>query len=573
MLAGAVAVARAGANTERVTTMWVGARIAADGSARITEVIDYDFGHDGTTKHGIYRDLPDLPYDEEAAEVAVTLDGARVPWELTTGDYYLEPNGHREIATRIKVGDPGRSVNGLHRYRVQYTLQGVVRKGRLAWNAVGTGWRIDRSRVEIHVVAPYALTGPRCVHGTDGSHKSCTVESAGPGQLTVTLDRLKGKEGLTLYASRGQGSTGQAALPAPPTGTAVGTSLTYPGRVALSAAGLALAAAALTIGLLRFVGRDPAAPEGADGTPATDGSSPTPPQGLGPAQGGILLAERVEPQHQVAWLLGAAADGHLTISGTDRAPTLRRRTNGAGPADPVTREVLRYIFAGRGQVTLGGYDSSFRTGWQALTRHLEEWRDDSGLWDPAAVRRARAARPTGIVATLLGLVTTVVGAVLGGGRHPAGEPVLVVGAIVFGAGLALWLRSWELNRRTPEGSAQRLRTEAFRRYLADPSAFPDQEPLDDDQVRLYTAWAAAFGLGSRWRQALEASAVATRYRSSPAVRFGPAQAVGLLYAARVSHTAPSSSSSSGSSSSGSFGGGGSDGGVGGGAGGGGGGSW
>ncbi|MFE8945547.1 hypothetical protein [Streptomyces sp. NPDC007856] len=44
VLGGVVALARITFNTERVTTMWVGARIAADGSARITEVIDYDFG-------------------------------------------------------------------------------------------------------------------------------------------------------------------------------------------------------------------------------------------------------------------------------------------------------------------------------------------------------------------------------------------------------------------------------------------------------------------------------------------------------------------------------------------------
>ncbi|MFF4016923.1 DUF2207 domain-containing protein [Streptomyces sp. NPDC001843] len=564
----------AGGNTERVTTMWVGARISADGSARITEVIDYDFGHDGSTRHGIYRDLPDLPYDEDEAEVSATIDGHRVPWELTVGDYYLEPNGHREIATRIKVGDPGRSVSGLHRYRIQYKLRDVVKKGRLAWDAVGTGWRVDRLHVEIHAVTPYDLTGPRCVHGTDGSEKSCTTQETEPGHLTAKLDRLKGKEGLTLYAARASdGATGQAALPAPPTGKAIGTTVTYPGRVALNAMGLALAAALVTIGLLRLAGRDRPAPGGTDGNPAASDRTPTPPQGLTPAQGGILLAERVDSQHQVAWLLGAAADGHLTIGGPGGSPTLRRRTSGDEPTDPVTREILRQMFAGRGQLTLGRYDSSFRTGWSTLLLRLQEWQAGAGLWDPAAARRARVSRPVGIVATLLGLVATVTGGVLGGGRHAAGTPVFIAGAIAFGAGLGLWLRAWELQRRTAEGSAGRQRTEAFRRYLADPSAFPDREPLDDHQVRLYTAWAVALGLGSTWQQAVEAATVPTRHRSSPAVRFGPGLAVGLGVASTRSHTAPSASGSSGSGSSGGWSSGGSDGGLGSGAGGGGGGSW
>ncbi|MFH8772405.1 DUF2207 domain-containing protein [Streptomyces sp. NPDC017958] len=568
LLGGLVALARVGGNSERVTTMWVGARISADGSARITEVVDYDFGYPDTERHGIYRDLPDLPYDEDEADAAVTLDGHRVPWELTVGDYYLEPNGHREIATRIKVGDPDRAVTGVHRYRIRYTLRDVVKKGRLAWDAVGTGWTVDRSRVEIHAVAPYGLTGPRCVQGTDGSRKKCTAEQTDPGSLTVRVDRLRGKQGLTLYATRG-GATSPAALPAPPGGEAVGTTVTHPLRIALRSVALALAVALVTIGLLRLAGRDRPAPAGADGSPGTPAPSLLPPQDLSPAQGGILAAEQVEPAHQAAWLLGLAADGHLTLGGAEHAPTLRRPNRGAGADDPVTREVLRYMFAGRAEITLGQYDSSFETGWRALARHLTQWQADSGLWDPAAVRRARLARPVGIAATVLGLLAGAVGAALGGGRHAVGGPLLGAGVIVFGVGLALWRRGWELHRRTPEGSAQLLRVEAFRRCLADPSAFADTEPLDDDQVRLCTAWAVALGLGDTWRHAVESSAVSTRRRASPAVRFGPALALGIVVTAAMSSRAPSSSGSGSSGGSG----GGSSGGVGGGAGGGGGGSW
>ncbi|WP_323376861.1 DUF2207 domain-containing protein [Streptomyces sp. RB17] len=99
--------------------MWVGARIAADGSARITEVIDYDFGYPHTARHGIYRDLPDLPFDEDAAHVAVSMDGHRVPRELTAGDYYARrgtapahPRGQRAVAA-------GRGVPALPRRSVR----------------------------------------------------------------------------------------------------------------------------------------------------------------------------------------------------------------------------------------------------------------------------------------------------------------------------------------------------------------------------------------------------------------------------------------------------------------------
>ena len=54
----ATAVAAGAGDTERVTTLWVGAEIAGDGSARVTEVIDYDFG--SNDRHGVLREVPDL---------------------------------------------------------------------------------------------------------------------------------------------------------------------------------------------------------------------------------------------------------------------------------------------------------------------------------------------------------------------------------------------------------------------------------------------------------------------------------------------------------------------------------
>ncbi len=45
------------------------------------------------------------------------------------------------------------------------------------------------------------LTGTRCVQGSYGSEDGCTAMKAAPGHLAVTLDKLKGREGVTLYTS------------------------------------------------------------------------------------------------------------------------------------------------------------------------------------------------------------------------------------------------------------------------------------------------------------------------------------------------------------------------------------
>ena len=56
---------------EQVARMWVGAEVRPDGSARITEVIDYDFA--SRQRHGIYRDVPGL---DPADPVRVDSDSA-----------------------------------------------------------------------------------------------------------------------------------------------------------------------------------------------------------------------------------------------------------------------------------------------------------------------------------------------------------------------------------------------------------------------------------------------------------------------------------------------------------------
>ncbi|MFE0383402.1 DUF2207 family protein [Streptomyces bungoensis] len=567
---GAVAaVAQALSNKERVTSLWVGAVIRADGSARITEVVDYDFGHSGET-HGIYRDVPGADFYDKG--VRATMDGHKVPYEGTIGDSYRDEHGREDYAERLKVGDPGHTVGGIHRYRIDYTLPEVVKGRKLAWDAVGTGWKVDRADVEIHVVDPHCFTGIRCLHGSWDHGKPCTARQTEPGHLVVRLDRLDGHEGLTLYATANRAKAAStAALPDAPTGRAVGTTLPHPLREGGIFLAVALACAAVTVRTLRFLGRDHVV--GDDGRvrrveverlARTVTPSATPPDELTPAQGGLLRLEKVTDQHKVAWLLSAAADGHITIGGDDDHPVLKRRGAERRPVDEEAGDVLDKMFSTRTSLPLGSRDPWFREGWEHLSRKLEEWREGSDLWDRSATERVRGARGADLLAALLGFVLAVAGGILNGRRIAAGLPVLLVGAVAAGVGVAVLARVWELDRRTPRGTALWLRVEAFRRYLADPAGCPGELPAGEQADR-FTAWAVALGADTAWERAVGASASAARTKR----RFSLDLTDVLLAAVVLSSAAPPSSSGGG----GSGGGGSSSGGVGGGAGGGGGGSW
>ena len=556
VVGGAAAVGAALGDGERITGMWVGAEIGGNGDARIVEAIDYDFGP--FAHHGIFRDVPGLPPD-----APVSVSSATAPADV-------ELSGSSQ-QTRIRIGDPARTVSGRHRYTIGYPLGGVAPGGRLAWDAVGTSWPVQVAGVEIHAVAPFELLDARCVRGAAGADDPCGVTQPAPGHLVARVDALSSAEGVTLYATAGRRLAAAPGLPAPPSGRPgdPGTGVLLPGLVATA---FALAAAAPASRLVRLAGRERVAAGGSadaawGGTGGEDridaerlASLATiefvPPAELTPAQGGVVLTEAVREEHQVAWLIGAAIDGYVELEGTRSDLTLVRLPR----RDGSTAYTLDMAFAGRERLLLGPYDKSFAEAWEAVAGELAAWQRSCGLWDPAGERRRTLVRVLGCVAALAGLVVAGVGGVLANRWGAAWLAVVALGALLAGAGLAAAVRAWELRVRTAAGSGLWLRVESFRRFLAGSEAHHADEAAKRGVLREYTAWAVAVGEIDRWSRVVAASGAA---RDPAAVRY--AAIAPSLYAATLATSNEPSSSSGGSG-----GGGGS---VGGGAGGGGGGSW
>jgi hypothetical protein len=532
--------------------MWAAAMVDSDGNAGITEVADYDFG--AQHRHGIIRDIPGL------------FSGAPVEVSSTTA-----PDDVMISGSRIRIGDPSRTVTGRHRYTITYGLDRVAPDGRLAWDAVGTEWHVGISNVEIHVVAPFALDEVTCRQGPLGATTECTVAQPEPGHLIAEVDALRAGEGVTLYASAGPPLHAPPLPAAPSEALANGVSgWVLPG---LLAAVVAIIGATPTSRFLRLAGRERIAAGSVAGMVIGDAVTGTddeirvdaeefaslattevaPPSELTAAEGGVVLAETVLEEHKVAWLVSAAIDGYIDIEGAGMDTTLVRLPRHDGSA----ARILDVAFAGRERLPLGSYDPSFAAAWEAIADELAGWEQASGLWDAAADRRSTLVRLFAAVVAVVGLALTALGAVLG--RSGTAWLVLVAaGALLAGVGLAALVRGWELRVRTPAGAALWLRVESFRRYLAASEARHVDEVAKRGLLQEYTAWAVAFGEERRWSRIVAASAVATDDRSfTDYSQIAPR----LASAATAASHEPSSSGSSGG------------GGVGGGAGGGGGGSW
>jgi uncharacterized membrane protein YgcG len=563
----ATAVGGAVSDQERLPQMWVGAELRDDGSSRVTEVIDYDTGL-ATDRHGIVRRIPGL-----TIETPVVVQSSDAPAGIASKTTFVFDGG--EVGIEMKIGDANTTISGRHRYVITYDSDDLIVGRSLAWDAIGTGWPFRIDQAEVHVVAPWRFTDATCEVGSVGSTDPCTITQPEPGHLVATVDSLAPHNGITVRADQGALLDDAPALPAPPLTAPPdpGAGLLMP-MVASIVAGLG--GAASTSKLVRRAGRERVGAGGAADA-AWAGAAPgsevrmdetelakmattefAPPEGITPAQGGLILTENVTNEHKVAWLIQAAVDGGIELVEEDgQAVRLLHKGTGA-PADA---PILATAFAGRDAIELGTYDSSFATAWGLVDEQLQSWATTSGVWDPNADRRKTRVRVLGALAALIGGAMAALGGYLCAGYGKQWLPVLVVGALLGGGGFAAAVRGWELRVRTPLGSALWLRVESFRSFLAQSEAFHAEEAAKRGVLREYTAWAVALGEIDRWQRAVAASTAIPQDAGLSYAYMAPA----LLHSTSSTSTAPSSSSSGGGFSGG--------GGVGGGGGGGGGGSW
>ncbi len=549
---------------ERIAENWVGVTVSGD-SAQIHEVIDYDFG--SPSKHGIFRDVPGL---DPSAPIAVSSSTA--PDQFTLAEQFG--------STQIKIGDPDRTINGRHRYTIDYSLKQIVIGDTFDFNVVGTDWTVPIQHTEAHIVADREFTEFVCQQGTAGSTDACEISQVGAGHLMITVDKLAAGEAVTIFTNLGEALPVTPALPAGPSGPVndPGHGFLLPGVAALLAS-----LSTITFGArwVRRAGREEvvAGAAAAAAYPLPGMAMQrltehemydlttiefTPPSEISAVTGAIIIEEDVPQRVTSAWLLEAALRKEVVLdTGTTKKddPILRRGPTAA--SEPVER-VLSRMFGSRDEVNLGSYDSTFKTGSDGLISDLQDWYRSSSLWNPDGDKTKRRMQSIAIVIMILGIGAAVVASAIGNWTSGPWIVPVAVGALAAGFGFGALASARELRVRTVEGSALWLRIESFRKFLHDSDAHHIEAAAEMGLLRQYTAWAIALDETSAWTKAIEQTAKGN-------AEFGNRYATDIFFIGGAAHFASSvSSSATAPSSSGS---GFSGGGAGGGGGGGGGGSW
>ncbi|MFN8037003.1 MAG: DUF2207 domain-containing protein [Acidimicrobiia bacterium] len=504
-------------DSEQIKSYTVDMTIRPDGKLAVVETIEYDFG--SAFHHGIDRDIPvRFRYDSRFDRVyplhvtSVTASGG-APAQYTTSS----------IAggmTRIRVGDPDRTISGVHTYTIGYTveraLNGFADHDELYWNAVGGAWPVPISNVVVRVHAPATISRIACFAGPKGSSLSCDAATSSGTEATFTQGQLPPYSGLTAVVAIPPG-----AVPKPKPKLEERWSLDRafertPLTIGVSAGLLALMVGSISALAWRR-GRDRQATGGAVDAAFASGGGPDervpllhhvetpvefePPDGIRPGEIGTLVDETANPLDVTATIVDLAVRGYLRIEEIEKehwwgkADWKLTRLGMNDPLKAYERTLLDGLFEGGAtEVKLSELRQHFAARLAKVQAALYEDTVSQGWFLASPNSTRRAWHVLAIAMTVVGIGVT---ALLARFTHLGllGLPVAVGGIVLLSA-------SHRMPARTAKGTGVLRRVEGFRRFIESPTEtghaqFDERKNLFSE----YLPYAIVFGCTEKWANA------------------------------------------------------------------------
>ncbi|HYM15674.1 MAG TPA: DUF2207 domain-containing protein [Dehalococcoidia bacterium] len=483
--------------------------IQRDGSLHITETIAAAFD---VPKHGIFRDIPvRYPYDASHERVyGLTIRS------VTDGSGMPRPYERSQAGKNVelKIGDATELVTGPQIYVITYDVRGALNAfpdhDELFWNVNGANWPVPTAEASAFVrLDGGGIERVQCYEGVNGSQQPCNSLSAADRAGFVTRRALQPGEQLTVVVGLRKG-----AIPEPVSQLVN----LHPGfvdsyfRVTPWTVGIALAILAAGFAVLfgtwwrggrdrvyttvyylshnpeeekrPFFHRDQVVVEY------------TPPEGLRPAQMGLLLDQRVDQKDLTATIVDFAVHGYLKITELDKAWALGRAdwklTVLKQPKDlqPYERTLFKGLMGDRTEVLLSDLHTDYPGALLEAQRELygDSVRHGWFAGDPASERGNWLT---------LGFAFLVGGALLTWGLATfAGEGLVALPVPIFG--LVMLPLSRAMPRRTAKGSELLRRILGFRLYIT--TAEKDRQKFNEQQniFAAYLPYAIVFGCVEKW---------------------------------------------------------------------------
>jgi uncharacterized membrane protein YgcG len=354
----------------------------------------------------------------------------------------------------------------------------------------------------VKVRAPAAIGRVACFAGPLGATTPCASSGSDGRTAFFAATDLSPNEGVTVVVGL---PTGVVPAPWPILDERWSLARAFSASPAtMGVAGGVLLAVLLVLGwLLGITGRD-RRPGGAPPAAAGAVAESVPPEGIRPAQAGLLVDQVVNPVALTASLVDLAVRGYLRIEELPDHPgrpdwqLVKLKAPDEDLLD-YERALLNGLFASRGSpsdvetVRLSDLEEHFYHHFEGV-RGVRWW-----LYRDALQRHWFTERPDKVRGrwVLRGLAVTVVGAALTGLLVWRTHFGLVALPILL-AGPVLILGARRMPTRTPVGAELLRRVTGFRTYLETAGVNHTDPAHAADQFSPYLPYAIVFGLTEQW---------------------------------------------------------------------------
>ncbi|MGH9164934.1 MAG: DUF2207 domain-containing protein, partial [Acidimicrobiales bacterium] len=526
-------------------------------------------------RHGIERSIPVRFHYDDRYDRVYPLHNVEVQGDAGTPDGLKRSSSGRN--TVLRIGDPDRTITGRHTYTIDYDVAGALNgfdtHDELYWNAIGTEWSVAVAQPTVRVSTPGPITRVACFAGPERSNLPCGSTTGEPGASRAGFANqdLPPFSGLTVVVAMAKGTVAE---PHPVLDERFSLTRAFAvtsGTVGASGA-IALLGTAGVAGLVWRRGRD-RRPSATDAEPSSPVSY-RPPEGMRPAQMGLLLDETADPLDVTATIVDLAVRGYLSIEELERRHRWSRRDwrltrlrEDDNDLVPYEAKLLKALFKKGTPVELSELRHSFGADLKKVQERLYTDAVHQGWFTDRPDRVRRRWLVLSILAIVLGVGVTVA---LAATTHLG-----LLGLAAVLVGLVLLALHGRMPARTAKGAAALRQARGFRRYIETAEVERMRFAEEENIFARYLPYAIVLGATRKWAQAFDGldeaeRAAATSWYISPHGFHSAAFATSLeSFSDRTSGIITSTPASSGGSGF-SGGGGGFSGGGGGG---GGGGSW
>lgn len=555
------------ANSEYIEEFDTRVHLAADNRAEIVERITYNFGD--SNRHGIFRDIPIRYFTDENRGFELDLEVEAVKREGNSEPYEVNEQGD---GMRTRIGNPDRTIRGVHTYEIRYILEPVVRRASgediFRLDATGLNWEVPIRSASLRFTSEVPITDTDCYAGEFGSGSgACRVDSGPQQAIFQTEEQLAPGEGMTIEAAYEPGSFER-----------------YPKVRAMEPSrsdrdwGAVGVWVSLGVVILAFLG--------GFGIPYIRyrwrRSNQTvipryePPAGMKPAEAGLLIDHTSDTTEFTATLIDLAVRGYINIEQYKKRSWLLFRQSAYRlhqqkpfeDVEPYERELLEVLFEGKDTVDLESVDGEnvgevFRDIHQTLIARLE----DQGYYREKTpwlkTIKLYKSEKIGAGSVVILIVYAIANGWIG----------LLFSLVLLPLAIATWAGSGLLfSRQTRQGLEAWADVAGFKDFLMlthkERLSFHNAPQRDPDQFHELLPYAVALGVEKQWAKQfkdLNMDSLHSWYHGSDSSNTASSMMVSRLSSGLGSYAESNFISSSSAGSGGSF--------SGGGVGGGGGGSW